>query len=515
MRFNAWCAPNRFLGDQEISGGGVVVFENGDGTGNDDFVVEDALRIGTESNMARSSIVRVQEGAEFTFEESSVWSGTTIRGLGLLTLLQTVVVESSASQLFLSTHIAPSGKFVLQHDVNLASSTNIINEGLIDFQGDFDISGTCCIPRGFIENRGSIRKSLTTGGMSRIKAAIENQGLLSVEAGRLEVRGSGASFSQTTGTTRVKGILNSSRILEFAGGLLEGSGTIESNVVAVGARVDPGIAAKVATGTLSIDGALTMQQDSELHVDLVLGASGSVAASDRLQVSSDLDLGGSLAVSVSTPQQNFSLFAPTSIASAAALSGSFLSVANGSRVFSPEGVSFVLNYGPESSFDPSSIVLSEPLRVLASAVISFEGSPGFDGNVSLTVGGSPISIDYIAGESPSLIARRLATEISSVLGDMTAGASAENTVVKIFGADASGLASTDPNLIVRFIASVPSLAYEGRVLLFAIIACSASFRAHRVRHKEMEGRMSLADESSKARKRLFFRPPLVSISKRT
>lgn len=142
--------------------------------------------------------------------------------------------------------------------------------------------------------------------------------------------------------------------INIQGGLLEGNGTISANVTDA-AILSPGLSA----GTLTISGDLTVTATSQFKLEIggVTQGTGYDFLSEGGTVA--LNLNGTLDLSLINGFVPNSAALFTVVGSNQNLTGAFLNVANGGRLFASNGGgSFQVNYGPASQFAQTAVVLS-------------------------------------------------------------------------------------------------------------------------------------------------------------
>ena len=138
-------------------------------------------------------------------------------------------------------------------------------------------------------------------------------------------------------------------------GTLSGFGAINGNVVN-SATIAPGASA----GMLTINGAVSLLNNSKLVMEI--GGVTQGTEYDYLAVNGAVGLDGILELhmingfqSKINPKESFTILSSTD------LTGALDNVANGARLTTADGtVSFQVNYGPDSLFDPNDLVLSDP-----------------------------------------------------------------------------------------------------------------------------------------------------------
>jgi cytoskeletal protein CcmA (bactofilin family) len=194
----------------------------------------------------------------------------------------------------------------------------------------------------------------TTTGTTTFYVPFTNNGAINVSAGTLQFTN---TFTNTSGGTLTAGsgaTLQFTQGLTLAAGTLSGNGTVIGNVTAQG-TVAPGASA----GQLTITGNLSLLATAQLLIEL--GGPVQGTGYDFLSVSGTGALGGNLGISFLNGYQTTVTGADrfTVLTAGSALSGAFVNVPNGQRIFTTDGFgSFQVNYGTASAFATNSVVLS-------------------------------------------------------------------------------------------------------------------------------------------------------------
>ncbi|MBA4106856.1 MAG: hypothetical protein C0485_13980 [Pirellula sp.] len=210
-------------------------------------------------------------------------------------------------------------------------------------------------------------------------------GTVNVQPGGTVV--AGETIIATQGRLRLQGGTLDVADLNFQGGQLDWTaGTLHVDTYhgdlgfAVG-TLAPGH----SPGSTNITGTYAQQSAGILEIEVGGAAQGTLY--DVVNVAGNATLGGVLDLKlvggfVPTPSQTFTIMSANSI------SGSFSNVTSGSRLSTPGGGSFRVNYGPGSAFAPSLIVLS---AFQSSTSGDFDVDGDVDGNDFLLWqrGGSP------------------------------------------------------------------------------------------------------------------------------
>ncbi|HVU16228.1 MAG TPA: PEP-CTERM sorting domain-containing protein [Candidatus Didemnitutus sp.] len=195
-----------------------------------------------------------------------------------------------------------------------------------------------------------------TSGASSIQIPVLNLGTIVVAGGTLGVT---STYSDAAGRILLDagGNFSASNPISLSNGsLLLGEGTFTAPSLNLSGAIKPGTL--TTAGTLTIDANTTVLSPAFLGFEI--GGTNQGSDYDHLTVNGTLALGGNLQIgfingfqSTITNSMTFDLVSSTS------LSNSFLNVANGSRLWTADGLgSFVVNYGAGSSFGVNDIVLS-------------------------------------------------------------------------------------------------------------------------------------------------------------
>lgn len=234
-------------------------------------------------------------------------------------------------------------------------------------------------------NAGRVQKTSSTG-TAALRLVFVNNGRLDIGSGILEIS---PKFTQIGGVTRMAGgNLVSSGAIDLQGGRLEGSGAITADVVN-GGVVAPGS----PTGRLDIRGDYSQKSQATFEVDLA----GTVAAPDfdRLVITGQATLAGSLAVSVASqflplPGTSFDVL------SATGRTGEF-------SIYSGLDINAALQLQPRYSDTGLSLIAAAPRLQVSPAAIDFgEVNVGEPASASLTLSNAgsvdlPISAIEISG----------------------------------------------------------------------------------------------------------------------
>jgi hypothetical protein len=292
------------------------------------------------------------------------WNGGALGGAGMLTASGGLVIDVGTHILAGKT-LVNAGTATLTHTsgatLRLDGASALFDNQLgatftagANTAGNHNItfSGTS----GLFNNAGTFNK--VGSDVLNVSVQVQNTGLVNVQAGTLAFSGGGA-LTQTAGALRLSGgSLTSTAALNLQGGSLEGRGTVTANVLANGATILPGLDG--AADDLILNGSLTLGAASVLDFDL--GGLLQGVSYDYLDVNGTSPLNGTLQVSffggfesAVAAGDEFTLMTAN-----AALTGSFLNVASGSRINTLDGfASFLVSYGAGSAFGADRVVLSD------------------------------------------------------------------------------------------------------------------------------------------------------------
>lgn len=287
--------------------------------------------------------------------------------------------------------------------------------------------------RNFANNTASGRITFDTSNFTTTAARLTNAGYMFI-ARRYPLPAKGV-YEQTGGelvlnlgsgsSGQFKGILDTQGgSISIHGGLVTGGGRL------IGATTNAGIIAP-GTGDLTplttFEGTLTLGSSSILRFDIAgtVRAPGAPSTRidpnlrqygyDAIDSTGSIVIDGQLQVNLSTATKSGLRFVPASsntfilLKSPAPIVGSFRNVANGQRLRTTDGGgSFLVNYGLNTSFDPTAVVLSDfqPNTSAATLLnISTRGQVGSDERVLIggfIVTGSEAKPVIMRGIGPSL-----------------------------------------------------------------------------------------------------------------
>lgn len=191
-------------------------------------------------------------------------------------------------------------------------------------------------------NAGTL-KATGTGGLTLADATVINQGVVEVSSGSVVNVAGNYTQSGTSSVTKLGGGTFTATTFAPQGGTLTGSGTINGTVAASGtSTIVPGGVA--AAGTLTFNSSLNLGSTTGLYFDL--GGTTAGTGHDRINGTS-VTLNGSLFLSFTNGFQSTvsNTDTLTLINTSTALSGTFASLPNGSRLTTADGFgSFQVNY---------------------------------------------------------------------------------------------------------------------------------------------------------------------------
>jgi fibronectin-binding autotransporter adhesin len=165
--------------------------------------------------------------------------------------------------------------------------------------------------------------------------------------GNWNVSGGILQVSNTAGSATGTGT-----VTVAAGATLQGTGFVGGPVLNNGS-VAPGASA----GILTIQNSYTQSANGKL--DIEIGGLTPGTQYDRLVVTSNLALAGTLEVSLTGSFTPLAIDSFSISSAGGGISGAFANVANGQRLTTIDGLgSFLVHYGAGSAFDPKDIVLS-------------------------------------------------------------------------------------------------------------------------------------------------------------
>jgi len=222
-----------------------------------------------------------------TVSGPSTWSGGSIVGSGALTFdTGAAVTMSGTSATTLNRPLLNNGTvtFTAASSAMLIAGVPVTNNGTFDIQSSQSIMVTAGTPP--FMNNGTLKKSAGAGVM-QFAAPLMNSGLVQAIAGTLNFSG---TYAQSAGTTDVlPGATLQTATLSLNGGSLTGNGTI-AGTVDNHAIVAPG----ASPGTLTINGDYVQESDGVLNIQI--GGTAPGTQYDRLLVSGNVTLGGTLNV---------------------------------------------------------------------------------------------------------------------------------------------------------------------------------------------------------------------------
>lgn len=292
---------------------------------------------------------------------ASSWTNGVFSGLGEIVVAPGAVLSASgnAAHSFSERTIRNQGTFVwsdrgaLQSGsggqfINSAGATFVdATTGIVDYQITNTTGGTFTFT-----NAGTFSKSTTSS--THVSVPFTNTGNLLVAAGTLRFSD---AFTQSSGIVFVNtgATLKFDQALTVGGGTVHGSGTVIANISNSG-LLSPGS----LIGTLTVEGNLTLLGTSQLLIDLSTPVQGT--GHDFLNVTGNAALGGTFTFHVQPgAEHSFSGGNSLTVLSAGALTGTFLNLPGGTRIFASHGVgSFVINYTSTSVVLDQFLPIPEP-----------------------------------------------------------------------------------------------------------------------------------------------------------
>ncbi|HWU56324.1 MAG TPA: autotransporter-associated beta strand repeat-containing protein [Rhizomicrobium sp.] len=274
------------------------------------------LQIGNGTNTG-SIVGDVTDNGTLAFNRSdAVTFAGTISGSGAVNLIGTGTLSLTAISSYTgTTSIASGSALVLGSGASIASSSDVIDNGLLD------ISAVAAPRLASLGGSGSLllgTQSLgITSGSDTFSGTISGSGGLTISGGNQILSGVNSYTGVTSvigGTLTVNGSVTSSSGVAVSGpGKLAGSGTVPSVTVAGGGTLSPGTG---GVGSLKINGNLSMAGDSNFVV------TQSSAGSPSVLVTGAAALGGTL--SVASSDGTYFLGQKTAVLSAAGgINGNF------------------------------------------------------------------------------------------------------------------------------------------------------------------------------------------------
>lgn len=178
----------------------------------------------------------------------------------------------------------------------------------------------------------------------------------------------GTLLDDTRGSVHLNGgTVTVSQALHFEDGRLSGNGTVNANV-SHNATISPGGTQTLASpdtytnspGALVINGTLSILSGAKLVMEI--GGLTQGTQYDHLTISGVLTLGGTLVLEMANGfEAQISGSETYTLVASGEISGVFANIANGQRLLTDDGtVSFQVNYGADSIFNPDDLVLSDP-----------------------------------------------------------------------------------------------------------------------------------------------------------
>lgn len=277
---------------------------------------------------------------------ASTWTSGVFAGLGEIIVAPGAVFSASgnAAHSFSERTIRNQGTFVwsvrgaLQSGsggqfINSAGATFVdATTGIADYLITNTSGGTFTFT-----NAGTFSKSTTSS--THVTVPFSNTGNVLVTAGTLRFSN---TFTQSSGIVFVNtgATLKFDQGLTISGGTVHGSGTIVAHI-SNSAFLSPGS----LIGTLTVQGNLTLLGSSQLLFDLSTPVPGT--GHDFLNVTGTVALGGTFNFNMvgAGATSAFSAGDSLTLLNSSGLTGTFLNLPGGTRIFASHGVgSFVLNY---------------------------------------------------------------------------------------------------------------------------------------------------------------------------
>ena len=263
----------------------------------------------TVTNLTLSDNDGVTGGGNLTLTGSSSWTAGSFGGNGTLTVAagsSLLVSQANRIDLALSggRQLVNNGTVTLDDGQTLAvdGGTNITNYGTFNVgngSNNYSIFYTGIDPNmlgvGTFTNYGTLRKTAEPMSMtSKIDMRISNaagSSLIEIDAGWLEFT---LAFDQGNGTTYLNGgnFQVDGAGFTISGGVVKGYGTIKATLVTNAASIDE--TSLGSYNTLVIDG--NYQQQASGSLRLKIGRTGGSLVYDRLTITGQATLGGTLAV---------------------------------------------------------------------------------------------------------------------------------------------------------------------------------------------------------------------------
>ncbi|WP_167467272.1 autotransporter-associated beta strand repeat-containing protein [Buttiauxella warmboldiae] len=342
-----------FTSNGVISGAGSVI-KTGAGTlilnGRNTYaggttVNEGTLQVSSNNNLGASSGALTLDGgilhSTATFSDGravrlgsrsgtlTADSGTTLSLTGIISDANTGVAgaltKNGAGSLSLRGNNSYTGETTIKQGTLLLAGDGRISNSSVNIEsGTLDISQATSDPS-VVSLAGKSAGTLALGGRTltlshaagNFDGEMTGSGGLTVDKGSETLSGTSAAFSGLTtindgGTLFVNGTLGStaSRLQVNSGGALRGSGTLGGDVtvgdkatLGAGAIADPA-SGELGTGTLTINGTLSLAQESQLNFQFGSINSPGGQYNDLIEVEGDLVLDGKVNIAV-TPGRTF------------------------------------------------------------------------------------------------------------------------------------------------------------------------------------------------------------------
>ncbi len=356
-----------------VSGAGNVSFDGGINSfagsydvGGTTTVNDGAANFDTASTTGAGAISGGTLGGSGAFEVSGdfLWTGGSMGGAGTTTIAGTLAISGDNSKslgnggnsgrVLINNGAAnlSGGELFLEDSNGANPGPQFVNNGTFNAldNAGIKVSGGSGL-RGVFTNSATGIFNKTGVGTVTIQVPFTNAGTVSANDGTLSFSG---PFTQTAGRTVLNGGgISTSTTLTFVNGSLSGTGMITGNVSNDG-TLAPGFSA----GSIAISGDLSLGSNSVY--DLEFGGTVQGASYDFISEGGavPLTLDGTIALSLLNGFVPESADTFTVLTSNQPLLGGFIGLPSGSRITGADGISFQIEYGAGSAFDPNSVVFS-------------------------------------------------------------------------------------------------------------------------------------------------------------
>ncbi len=345
-------AGGNFVGGAKIgsSGPGIVQLTGGILTANGGILAQNFLLTGGQLTGFQ------------TFDGTLNWVATNLNTTGTMTIASTgTLAISSAADHDYNGHGIVNNGIVNWTAGRIRSGTggSIVNNGAWNDTASSDFNNDYLGATATFTNTSTGVYNKSTAGPTNFLIPLNNSGLIKVSVGLLSLQ---AGFTNTNGSIALAGgTLASTTAITMGTGVLSGTGIVNTPAITSAGPIFPGLPA--AAGLLTINGNLSLLSTAQPTFEL--GGTAQGTQYDYLVIGGNLVLGGNLALTFIggfntsvTGGMTFTLINSTTLA------GTFLNVANGTRLTTTDGLgSFVVNYGAGSAFPINTVVLSNFLAV--------------------------------------------------------------------------------------------------------------------------------------------------------